>query len=213
MEFIWHYQIGTVVHTYQTKTKTYQEEHLSISACNSFTSKNSVIDWIKKFSESLNNRLSDHLHENEKWQVKTVEIYTWFTQLAKSWIEYSHYEALMRIGKAINIDNLKVVDAFVQCSSSAVDTSSVFYQVNQIFHPRALCDIISLLISMMFANRADKKRMGNSLMARFWRGSATSNDDSKGKSDGFFNKSVRTISFLFKEYKSVRRFLHWCHSP
>lgn len=58
------------------------------------------------------------------------QFHTWFQQGVAHWLDIAVYKAIMRINKAIELDNLKPVDDSVRYSSSAVDTLSIFYQVN-----------------------------------------------------------------------------------
>lgn len=63
-------------------------------------------------------------------QLKLTHFYSWFSAAVSRWLDIALYKALIRIGKAINMDTLQTVDSLVKHSSSAVDTVTVFYQAN-----------------------------------------------------------------------------------
>lgn len=53
----------------------------------------------------------------------------WFMPGVTHWLDISIIKALNRIGKAIELDQLRPVDETVKYSSSAVDTLAIFYQI------------------------------------------------------------------------------------
>lgn len=78
-------------------------------------------------------RLSNTLPAKDKDATKLASFYTWFETAVDRWLDIALYKALIRIGKAIALDNLQTVDSMVKYSSSAVDTVTVFYQVFNYF--------------------------------------------------------------------------------
>ncbi|XP_066150952.1 protein unc-13 homolog 4B isoform X3 [Euwallacea fornicatus] len=54
----------------------------------------------------------------------------WFHEGVAQWLDIAVYKALQRIEKAVDLDQLVHIDATVKYSSSAVDTLTIFYQVN-----------------------------------------------------------------------------------
>lgn len=54
----------------------------------------------------------------------------WFHGGVANWLDIAVYKALQRIEKAVELDKLEPVDNTVKYSSSAVDTLTIFYQVN-----------------------------------------------------------------------------------
>ena len=67
--------------------------------------------------------------EEENNKIKLALFYTWFETAVDRWLDIALYKAMIRIGKAVSLDNLQTVDSMVKYSSSAVDTVTVFYQV------------------------------------------------------------------------------------
>jgi BAI1-associated protein 3 len=61
--------------------------------------------------------------------LKLVGFHQWFSAAVSRWLDIALYKALIRIGKAIALDNFTPVDPLTKHSSSAVDTVAVFYQV------------------------------------------------------------------------------------
>lgn len=59
--------------------------------------------------------------------------YRWFHGGVAQWLDIAVFKALQRIEKAVQLDDLVPVDATVKYSSSAVDTLTIFYQVNSVF--------------------------------------------------------------------------------
>lgn len=53
----------------------------------------------------------------------------WFHGGVATWLDIAVYKALQRIEKAVELDKLVHEDNTLKCSSSAVDTISIFYQV------------------------------------------------------------------------------------
>lgn len=64
--------------------------------------------------------------------------FTWFRPGVTQWLEIAVYKAKQRVKKAVELDNLTPVVPTVKYSSSAVDTLSIFYQVNQTLFVRFL---------------------------------------------------------------------------
>lgn len=64
----------------------------------------------------------------ESFHIK--EFYRWFHGGVAQWLDIAVFKALQRIEKAVELDDLVPVDAVVKYSSSAVDTLTIFYQVN-----------------------------------------------------------------------------------
>ncbi|XP_050297020.1 protein unc-13 homolog 4B isoform X2 [Anthonomus grandis grandis] len=54
----------------------------------------------------------------------------WFHEGVAQWLDIAVYKALQRIEKAVELDQLVPIDSSVKYSSSAVDTLTIFYQVN-----------------------------------------------------------------------------------
>ncbi|CAH1131281.1 unnamed protein product [Ceutorhynchus assimilis] len=54
----------------------------------------------------------------------------WFHVGVATWLDIAVYKALQRIEKAVELDPLVHIDSTVKYSSSAVDTLTIFYQVN-----------------------------------------------------------------------------------
>lgn len=75
------------------------------------------------------NRLSNFLPETEKNDTKLGLFHSWFKLAVNCWLDIRFYKALIRIGKAVFLDNLQTVDNMVQHSSSAVDSATFLYQV------------------------------------------------------------------------------------
>lgn len=71
---------------------------------------------------------------------KLEHFYGWFSPSVSRWLDIALYKALMRIGKAVNLDTLATVDALVKHSSSAVDTVTVFYQIKTFWEQLAWPD-------------------------------------------------------------------------
>lgn len=70
------------------------------------------------------------LPEQQREAVKFTGFYAWFAPAVSRWLDIAVFKALMRIGKAINLDNLQAIDSISKHSSSAVDTVTVYYQVS-----------------------------------------------------------------------------------
>ena len=64
--------------------------------------------------------------------MKVRRYYEWFYGGVSHWLEISTFKALRRIDRAIEFDQLQPVDSSVQYSSGAVDTLTIFYQI-QVF--------------------------------------------------------------------------------
>ncbi|KAJ6638361.1 Protein unc-13 like 4B, partial [Pseudolycoriella hygida] len=62
-------------------------------------------------------------------EFKINQYHQWFTPGVTHWLDISVYKALIRIEKAIELDQLIPVDETVKYSSSAVDTLAIFYQI------------------------------------------------------------------------------------
>ena len=72
----------------------------------------------------------------ERDHLKLAGFYHWFSPAVCRWLDIALFKALLRIGKAVGLDALIPVDPLVKHSSSAVDTVTVFYQVNYILDPQ-----------------------------------------------------------------------------
>lgn len=59
------------------------------------------------------------------------EFHKWFINGVAHWLHISVYKALKRIKKAIELDNLTPTDEKVKYSTSAIDTLSIFYQIEK----------------------------------------------------------------------------------
>lgn len=62
-------------------------------------------------------------------EFKINQYHNWFAAGVTHWLDISVYKALVRIEKAIELDQLIPVDETVKYSSSAVDTLAIFYQI------------------------------------------------------------------------------------
>lgn len=62
-------------------------------------------------------------------QLGISKFHTWFQRAVAHWLDIAVYKAIVRINKAIELDDLKPVDSSVEYSSSAIDTFSIFYQI------------------------------------------------------------------------------------
>lgn len=62
-------------------------------------------------------------------EFKINQFHNWFAAGVTHWLDISVYKALIRIEKAIELDQLIPVDETVKYSSSAVDTLAIFYQI------------------------------------------------------------------------------------
>lgn len=69
------------------------------------------------------------LYGNSDFEMK--EYFSWFSNGIDKWCKVSVFNALTRIQKAIEIDNLKPVDIISKNSSSAVDTLTILYSVKR----------------------------------------------------------------------------------
>ncbi|CAH1393927.1 unnamed protein product, partial [Nezara viridula] len=69
------------------------------------------------------------------------QFHTWFQKGVAHWLDIAVFKAIMRINKAIELDNLKPVDESVKYSSSAVDTLSIFYQIKVFWTQLAWPDV------------------------------------------------------------------------
>ncbi|XP_025200200.1 protein unc-13 homolog 4B-like isoform X2 [Melanaphis sacchari] len=58
-----------------------------------------------------------------------VKYHLWFQQGVARWLDIASYKAMQRIERAVDLDKLVKVDTSVDCSSSAVDTIAIFYQI------------------------------------------------------------------------------------
>ena len=68
--------------------------------------------------------------EEENDKIKLTLFYNWFETAVDRWLDIALYKAMIRIGKAVSLDNFQTVDSVVKYSSSAVDTVTVFYSVS-----------------------------------------------------------------------------------
>lgn len=62
------------------------------------------------------------------------QYYTWFIPGVTHWLDISVYKAMIRIQKAIELDQLNPIVDTVKYSSSAVDTLDIFYQIKKFWH-------------------------------------------------------------------------------
>lgn len=84
--------------------------------------------FLKRFA-ALSGRLYP---ENTVPPPKINECHLWFTSGVAHWLDISLFKALKRIEKAIEIDKLIPTDETVKYSTSALDTLTIFYQI-QVF--------------------------------------------------------------------------------
>ena len=61
------------------------------------------------------------------------KFHQWFHAGMAHWLDIAWYKAHQRIKKAVEIDHLVPVDSIVKCSSSAVDTLAIFYEVQYLW--------------------------------------------------------------------------------
>uniref|UniRef100_A0A0N8EGD3 Unc-13 D n=1 Tax=Daphnia magna TaxID=35525 RepID=A0A0N8EGD3_9CRUS len=97
-------------------------------------------------------KLSISLPQSEKESVKLAPFYTWFETAVDRWLDIALYKAMIRIGKAVSLDNLQTVDSIVRHSSSAVDAVSVFYSIKMFWEQLAWPDekgALSFVIKIM----------------------------------------------------------------
>lgn len=62
---------------------------------------------------------------------KTKDFHKWFIRGVTHWLDISVYKAVKRIEKAIEIDQLQPADDKIKYSTSAIDTLSIFYQIEK----------------------------------------------------------------------------------
>lgn len=67
----------------------------------------------------------------ESTNSKTKDFHKWFTNGVTHWLDISVYKALKRIEKAIELDKLLPADDKIKYSTSAIDTLSIFYQIEK----------------------------------------------------------------------------------
>ena len=60
---------------------------------------------------------------------KLNHFYSWFIMTICRLMDMAFYEALIRIGRAVKLDDLAPLDSLAKFSSSAVDTATIFYQI------------------------------------------------------------------------------------
>ncbi|EFX82091.1 hypothetical protein DAPPUDRAFT_316637 [Daphnia pulex] len=98
------------------------------------------------------NKLSVSLPMLDRETVKLAPFYTWFETAVDRWLDIALYKAMIRIGKAVHLDNLQTVDSMVKYSSSAVDAVSVFYSIKMFWEQLAWPDekgALSFVIKIM----------------------------------------------------------------
>ena len=59
----------------------------------------------------------------------TQQFNEWFHECVTEWLDIAVFKAFRHIEKAVELDHLESLDSNSKCSSSAVDTLSIFYQV------------------------------------------------------------------------------------
>jgi hypothetical protein len=75
--------------------------------------------------------LSSNLPSNDGLRI-AGSFHNWFYASVAQWLDIAFLKAMNRIKKAVQLDNLRPVDQYVQRSSSAVDTAHIFHQI-QVF--------------------------------------------------------------------------------
>ena len=78
-------------------------------------------------------RLATTVTLAERENLKLVRFHLWFSTAVCRWLDIAVYKAMMRIGRAVACDAFVPVDPLAKHSSSAVDTVTVFYQVEPLF--------------------------------------------------------------------------------
>ncbi|VVC40707.1 Hypothetical protein CINCED_3A013301 [Cinara cedri] len=61
--------------------------------------------------------------------IHLAKYHLWFQQGVARWLDIAAYKAMQRIERAVDLDKLVKMDSTSQHSSSAVDTSTIFYQI------------------------------------------------------------------------------------
>ncbi|XP_014272983.1 protein unc-13 homolog 4B isoform X1 [Halyomorpha halys] len=85
--------------------------------------------------------LGDGMFPTNIGSLHVSQFHLWFQKGVAHWLDIAVYKAIMRINKAIELDNLKPVDDSVTYSSSAVDTLSIFYQIKVFWTQLAWPDV------------------------------------------------------------------------
>ncbi|XP_054287830.1 BAI1-associated protein 3-like [Macrosteles quadrilineatus] len=82
----------------------------------------------------------EHLPEHKSLSVHSY--YEWFEPAVDKWLDLAKFKALNRIKKAAELNRFCSGDYIVKHSTSAVDTSAVFYQLKEFWKQLAWPDII-----------------------------------------------------------------------
>lgn len=77
----------------------------------------------------FNPSLSNNMDKQEDLFIKG-SFHDWFYSNVAYWLDIAFFKAMNRIKKAVQLDNLKPMDQYVQRSSSALDTAHIFHQVS-----------------------------------------------------------------------------------
>ena len=108
-------------------------------------------------------RLSASLQMSDRESIRLAPFYTWFETAVDRWLDIALYKAMIRIGKAVQLDNLQTVDSMVRHSSSAVDAVSVFYSVIQFLFFFYICVKVLKINKLKFL---DQNVLGAARLAR-----------------------------------------------
>ncbi|KAG6450866.1 hypothetical protein O3G_MSEX006811 [Manduca sexta] len=85
--------------------------------------------------------LGQGLNETEWSSYAISKFHSWFFGGVAQWLDIAAYKALVRIEKAVDLDNLVPVDTNVKYSSSGVDTLAIFYQIKIFWQQLAWPDV------------------------------------------------------------------------
>ncbi|EDV20863.1 uncharacterized protein TRIADDRAFT_60504 [Trichoplax adhaerens] len=66
--------------------------------------------------------------ENQSARLNLDSLHKWFSPLVKMWFDWTHENSVSLIKKAVEIEEVEVIDSYVKYSTSAVDASCCFQQ-------------------------------------------------------------------------------------
>uniref|UniRef100_A0A646QF95 BAI1-associated protein 3 n=1 Tax=Hemiscolopendra marginata TaxID=943146 RepID=A0A646QF95_9MYRI len=86
--------------------------------------------------------LKSNLPQSDQQLLTVIKYHQWFTDAVTRWLHIARYKAMLRIRKAIEIEKTVVqIDSLVKHSTSAVDTTSCFYQIKTFWKQLAWPDM------------------------------------------------------------------------
>ncbi|XP_064478757.1 BAI1-associated protein 3-like isoform X2 [Ornithodoros turicata] len=83
----------------------------------------------------------EHLSPEDRENVTMVDFHQWFFHAVEGWFTVARTKARQRIRKALDVDQLKFVDSYVQHSTSAVDAVTCFAQIKEFWKQLAWPDL------------------------------------------------------------------------